>query len=393
MIDRVPEKDCCICGACACVCPKQAISFTHVSDSFGYPEINMEACVGCDLCETVCPILNPCKNECDLGYPVAFAARSKDVDVRISSTSGAIFFEAGKYIISNGGYVCGTVFDDGFKVKHILTNSIVDLQRMRGSKYAQSDIGNTYVEIKNSLEDGKCVLFCGCPCQVSALINFLGEKYENLYLMDFVCHGIPSQTMLNEYFAELEKRKNAKIVDFRFRDKCRGWHYSSVVAEYENGKKYSAPITVDPYMKAFLSGTTMKESCYHCRFKGLVSGSDLTLGDFWGAEVLLPDWDDNTGISAVIANTGKGEQLLELIDVQKQKTEMAQVIKYNQNIVKSTHENEIRGQFFAYALSHGYGRAMLHFFEETRFQKRKRVTRYWAKCIYYKLSGRKKPLY
>lgn len=393
MIDSVSKKECCICGACANVCPKQAISFSDVFDSFCYPQINMEVCIGCGLCEKVCPILNENKSEFELGYPSAYAARSKDIDTRLSSTSGAVFFELGKYIISSGGYVCGAVFDSEFRVRHILTDSLEGLQRMRGSKYAQSDIDNSYIKIKNALEDGETVLFCGCPCQVSALKTLLGKRYEKLYLIDFVCHGIPSQRMLDEYITELENRDNSKIIDLKFRDKRLGWHSSSVVAEFQNGKSYTNPYTIDPYTKAFLSGTTMKESCYHCKFKGLVSGSDLTLGDLWGAEVLLPGWDDNTGISAVIANTEKGKQLLEMIGIEKQVIDIKQIIQYNKNIVQPTRENEIRRQFFAYARSYGYGKATLHFFSETRLAKLKRVTRYRIKCLFNNFTGRKKPLY
>ena len=137
----------------------------------------------------------------------------------------------------------------------------------------------------------------------------------------------------------------------------------------------------------------MKESCYNCKFKGLEAGSDITLGDLWGAEVLLPGWDDNTGISAVIANTEKGKQLLEMIGIEKQIIGIKQIIQYNKNIVQPTRESEVRRQFFAYARSYGYGKAILHFFSETRLAKLKRVTRYRIKYLYNRFTGRNKPLY
>ena len=393
MIDQVPAQKCCICGACANICPKQAIAFTKPIGGFSYPQIRADVCVGCNLCEKVCPVLNPYGFPSEKREPEAFAARSADLDTRRDSTSGAIFFEAGRVVLSRGGYVCGAVFDDNFRVKHVITGSEGELRRMRGSKYAQSDIGDTYVQIKRILDCGKEVLFCGCPCQVSALRRVLGKTYPNLLLLDFVCHGIPSQRMLDDYISELEQRKRAKAVDLRFRDKIRGWYNSSVVMTFDNGKTYSNPITVDPYMRSFLSGTTMKESCYACQFKGFSSGSDLTLGDFWGAEAVLKDWDDNTGISAVMANSEKGLALLERIPVEKQAVDLNCVIRYNKNILYSTEKNPIRDQFREYAAIHGNGKALMHFFAESGWEKQKRVTRYFLRCLAYKVSGRGKPLY
>lgn len=393
MINSVSTKECYICGACANICPEKAISFSLDSGGLAYPEIDMGRCIECGLCEDVCPILTPRKYMCGDGYPAAFAARSKDIDTRLNSTSGAVFFEAGAYIISSGGYVSGAVFDNGFKVRHILSNSMEDLQRMRGSKYAQSDTVGVYADIKLLLEKETCVLFCGCPCQVAALKNYLGRDYKNLYLVDFICHGISGQGMLDEYIAELEKRKKSKVIRFRFRDKCKGWHSSSVIAEFENGRRYSNPMIIDPYLKASLSGATVKEGCYSCQFKGFVSGSDLTLGDLWGAEVLLPDWDDNTGISAAIVNTEKGGYLLERIGVQKREMELDQIIRYNSSAVHPTDKNDIREEFFAYARLHGNGKAIMHYFEESRVEKLARNIRYSARCVYYKMRGRGKPLY
>lgn len=393
MIDRVPAQKCCICGACANACPKQAITFTKLTNGFSYPQIDEDTCIGCNLCERVCPVTNPCAYSVEDTYPKAFAARSKDVDNRKNSTSGAIFFEAGNVVISHGGFVCGTIFDDHFQVKHVLTNSAEELRQMRGSKYAQSDVGDTYIQIKQILDGGNEVLFCGCPCQVFALKRVLGKEYTNLFLMDLICHGIPSQDMLDSYMAELEEWKKAKIVGFRFRDKTKGWHSSSVAVTFDNGEKYSNPVTVDPYMKAFHSGTTMKESCYACQFKGFSSGSDLTLGDFWGAEVELKDWDDNTGISAVLVNREKGLQLLECLPVQKQTVELDCIIRYNKNLLYPTEKNPIREQFWEYAYAHGSGKALMHFFEETKWEKLKRTTRYQLRCLVHKLSGRGKPLY
>lgn len=393
MIDQVSPRECCICAACANVCPKQAIAFTKPIDGFFYPRIDADVCIGCNLCEKVCPVLNPYAFPVEKGKPEAFAARSTDPDTRQGSTSGAVFYEAGRVILSHGGYVCGAVFDDEFRVKHIITDSEDGLRRMRGSKYAQSDVGDTYIQIKRILERGDEVLFCGCPCQAAALRRVLGKTYPNLFLLDIVCHGIPGQGMLDAYISELERRKKAKVTNIRFRDKTRGWHNSSVVLTFDNGKTCSNPMTADTYMRGYFSGVTMKESCYACQFKGFTSGSDLTLGDFWGAETELKDWDDNTGISAVMAGSEKGRHLLEQISVEKRPVDLAGIIRYNKNILYSTGKSPNRERFMEYAGVYGNGKAIMHFLAESGWERHKRVARYRLRCIVYKLSGRGKPLY
>ena len=370
MIDKVKVQDCCLCKACSNICPKDAISFTNENYGFMYPQIDLQACIECNLCEKVCPSIKDLKKtEFDVR---AYAARSRIKDERLKSTSGGIFYEVAKYFIKNGGYVCAAVFDEDFNVVHAITNDLADLQKMRGSKYVQSDIKHSYREIKKLLISGNKVLFCGCPCQSAGLKGYLQKDYDQLYIIDLVCHGIPSNKTFKDYLAYLNSKYKSNVVSFRFRDKSKGWHNSSVRVEFANGKTYIRLIYEDVYMKGFLSGTTMKESCYNCKYKKFVSGSDITIGDMWGAEVTLPQMDDNTGLSGIIVNTQKGDELLKLTDSELVPFDMQDIIKYNKNIVEASKPSENRKDFYKFANENGIANALNHFYKikvSTKFKK------------------------
>lgn len=162
MIDKVSVQECAICGACINACPVDAISLDKVHLDFRYPQIKEDICIHCNQCEKACPILGN-KGKPDEGYPVAFAAKSENDPMRMRSSSGGAFYELADQMLRDGGYVCGAVFDDEFHVKHILSNAKEDILRMMGSKYAQSDVGYCYREVKDVLEKGCKVLFSGCP--------------------------------------------------------------------------------------------------------------------------------------------------------------------------------------------------------------------------------------
>lgn len=393
MIDKVTNEQCCLCRACSNRCPTDAIEFVSEDKGFYYPKINHEKCIGCQKCEKVCPIMNPNQRQISDEFPKVYAAKSKNEASRLQSTSGGIFYEAATTILRNGGYVCGAILKDGFRIAHTLSNDSKVVQAMRGSKYAQSDTSGVYKEIELVLRSGRPVLFFGCPCQVAGLRAYLGKEYENLFLLEPICHGVPSQVMLDSYIAQMEQRYKSKIQEIRFRDKKLGWHRSAVSINFENGKNYLEPITVDAYMGAFLSGTTLKECCYQCQFKNFSSGSDITLGDFWGAEKAIPGSDDNKGLSAVFVNSNKGQELLNMLGIEITPVDAESVINFNRNVVESTKRNALRAEFYSFAEDHGYGKAIEHYFRETRVERLRRKAKYTVHAAYNKIRGREKPLY
>lgn len=391
MIDRVSVQECTLCGACVNACPTDAISFSKPYLDFCYPQVKEDVCLHCDLCEKACPVLGK-KAEPIEGFPVAFAAKSNDEAARLHSSSGGTFYEFASQMLRDGGYVCGAVFDDKFHVKHILSNAKEDILRMMGSKYAQSNMGYCYREIKDVLEKGCKVLFSGCPCQAAGLRTFLGKEYPNLLLVELICHGIPSDRMLQTYIGMQERKYGAKLARMEFRNKKKGWHNSSVRMEFENHRIYSIPYTADAYTIGFLRNITLKSSCYDCHFRNFAAGSDIILGDFWGAEVELPE-DDNKGISAILVNSGKGMDLIDRCNLALTPANVETVIRYNKNLLCSAAPSPQRSSFYASADTNGLEEAIRRYLEESAIQKLKRQSRYALRCIWHTIRGKGKPLY
>lgn len=391
MIDKVSVLECALCGACLNACPTNAISFNKAYRDFSYPQINEILCVRCNSCEKVCPVLRLQKRP-ESGRPVAFAAKSNDDSVRLRSTSGGAFYELAMQMLRDGGYICGAVFDKEFHVRHIVTDTQEDLFRMMGSKYTQSNVEYCYREIREKLENGNAVLFSGCPCQVAGLRSFLGRDYSNLLLVELICHGIPGDRMLQAYIGMQEKKYGAKLKSLEFRNKSKGWHNSSVCLQFENRRVYTKPITADAYMRGFLGGFSLKSACYNCHFRNFTSGSDIILGDFWGAEVELPD-DDNKGISAILVNTEKGMLMLDNCRLERSSVEIETVIKYNKSLVKSAVPNLQKEQFYACAEQDGLEAAIKTYLEESTLQRFKRRGRYILRRVWYAMRGKNKPIY
>lgn len=395
MINKVKVEQCCLCKACINACPVEAIHFTKEHKEFLYPNIDSNKCIECGLCEKVCPALNQSESFIDSNEILTCAVKNKNLEDRIMSSSGGMFIALAQLFLSKNGYVCGAVFDEEFQVKHVLTNDLNLVKQMQGSKYVQSDIGYVYREIKELVKRHVPVLFCGCPCQVSGLKRYLSNinVMDSLFTVDFICHGIPSQKMFSAYKQYMERKYKSAFKKFEFRNKNNGWHHSNVSIVFESGKKYYNPIIIDVYMKAFLSGVTMKESCYECKYKNLKSGSDITIGDFWGAEAEFPNWDDNKGISAVLVNTEKGKRIFEQLPVEKKDAKIDTIIKYNRNLIESTARSGKRDEFFELAEQKDFCYALCEMFEETKSEYIIRKSKFALRCILNILRGKGKPLY
>lgn len=375
MIDKMDYKKCTICQACINICPKGCIKLDILKEEFHYPIIDNKICIKCGRCEKVCPVLNPL--ELEIYHKKIYASKNLDESIRLKSTSGGVFTALAENVVNNEGIVYGAAFDNKFHVKHTSVVDINSLNMLRGSKYVQSDMGNVYNEIKEKLELDKVVLFSGCSCQVAGLKKFLIKNYENLYTVDFICHGISSQNTFNQYLKLLEIKYNAKVIKFFFREKSKGWHTSSVKVEFENGKCYTKPITEDMYMRGFLENIYLKPACHHCEFRNFKSGSDIILGDFWGAEVEEKEIDDNKGISIVIANSSKGNQLLYKIadKIFLKEVGIDNIIPYNQSLFYSSQQSPNKEKFLKMVNENGYAKVFETFCKEKYTLKCKRVVR------------------
>lgn len=305
-------KRCNGCTACKQICPVGAISIQKNNLGFDEAIIDLEKCKHCGLCDKVCAekIDYHSKNRIK---PSLYAAWSKNEDIRINSTTGGLFSEfALAFIKENENYICGAVYTQNHFVKHIITDKKSDIEKLRQSKYIQSEIGNCYSEIKALLVSNKKVLFVGTPCQVVGLYKYLGKEYKNLYTIDLICLGVNSPTIYRKYLDELENQYESKIKQVWFKNKTNGWNNFSTKIIFENGQEYLQSRWDDHFMQSFIGPKSlfMREICYSCKFKNYPRNADITLGDFWGVTQKL---DSDKGTSAVFLNNKKGDFLFKNI--------------------------------------------------------------------------------
>lgn len=308
MIDIVDKIDCCGCSACVQIWPQNCIAMEEDDEGFLYPKVYVTDCVDCGLCEKVCPVINRFSSSHVQG---SFACFTNDENVRSTSSSGGILHEISKFVFAKGGVMYGACFDEKWEVYHGCADNIVDAVKFRGSKYVQSKIGNVYRDIRSILKKGQKVLFVGTPCQVSGLNHFLQKKYDNLIAIDIVCHSVPSPKVWRYYLNEISNHN--PITNVIFRSKKNGWKNYSIKIDSNNKILVHEGKEQNLYMRGFLADLYTRPSCSACPARNFTSGSDLTIGDFWGCEKYYPTLDFDKGSSIVLVNTDKGNKLFKNI--------------------------------------------------------------------------------
>ena len=308
MIQLCLKESCTGCGACMQSCNHGAIIMRYDNEGFLLPIIDKAKCVDCGLCQNHCPELRPIER---LDYEKQkYYALIYDQDRKISSSGGA-FSVFAKWIISQGGIVYGATINEKFEVRHIGVESTGELNKLRGSKYVQSIIGDTYKDIRNHLRSNRKVLFVGTGCQVGGLYSFLnGKRYEGLlYTLDLVCHGTPSYGAFKSYLSKLEKTISPNgevgaIRDFRFR-KLDSWSIVSSV-KFTKSNWRMLNLSENAFMDAFFKGITFRECCFNCQYCNTKRIGTFTIADFWGiGRHGLPfKRNVSSGVSLVIDNTG-----------------------------------------------------------------------------------------
>lgn len=371
------KEDCCGCCACLNICPKGAIDMVADDEGFFFPVKN-DKCIGCGLCEKVCPYnsVNLKKEESrqeaiKLDYPAAFAAYGQEE--RVGSSSGGIFYALAKYIISKQGFVYGAAFDENFQLRHIAASTLEELQPLRGSKYLQSNIGLTFKEIKARLTEGKYVLFCGTPCQVAGLKSYLQKDYDTLLMADIICHGTPSQWMFDQHKVYLEKKSNANLVHYSFRNNAEWGVYE--ICNFVNpstGKKWTVKhptYELSPYLYSFMYAFDYRLSCYECPFAKVPRQGDITLGDYWGVEKMFPEMDASKGISSILVNTSQGMRFWNEIkeEIAWKQSTVKDVSAFNGNLIHSTNKPAIRDNAYKMVRERGYASVAEKEFRSPRY--------------------------
>lgn len=361
MIDIKDKKLCCGCNACVQRCPKQCIAVQEDEEGFLYPIVDLSICIDCGLCEKVCPVIN---QESERNPIEVFAAVNKDDSVRMQSSSGGIFTALAEKIIQEKGVVFGARFDEKWEVMHDYTETIEGLKAFRGSKYVQSRIGDTFSQAEFFLKTGRKVMFTGTPCQIAGLRLFLRKEYENLLAVDIICHGVPSPMVWRKYLGEKIQQGGLECIQsISFRNKNTGWKNYSFQIEYDKNhlkSSFSEYASQNIFMKGFLADLYLRPSCYACPSKKLKSGSDITLGDFWGIQHIKPELDDDKGISCILVNTNKGLLYFKLLSLMRIESTFRDVLNGNISITESVKVDENkRDKFFSLYASLGF-EATLH---------------------------------
>lgn len=317
MISINDKANCTGCGACYSICPKKAITLKEDFSGFKYPTVNVDKCVNCNLCEKVCPEINTVCTDNSYAEPIVKAAWNLDNDIRVKSTSGGVFSAIAEKFISNGGYIVAAEFVENFRIQHTIISDKKDINKLRQTKYAQSELSDLFVKIKKLLYEDNYVMFVGTPCQV-------------------------------DYLKSVERHTKSKITEVQFRNKDLGWNSSTTKISLEDGSFYRKERWLDEYMIGYLKHNLyLRPCCYECNFKEMPRVSDISLGDYWGFDKYYDVSDDN-GVSVVLLNSSKGQSFFEKISDKlfSMDTPLEQIIKENPCLVTPVAKGKYSDAFY-----------------------------------------------
>jgi len=348
---QVIEKDkCCGCAACFTSCAHKAISMQLDMEGFEYPEINQEACTDCGLCQATCPVVQYEKRQdlrkTNYNTQVGFAARNKNYDQRLISSSGSIFPPIAEWVLDQGGMVVGVSFDKDFNAVHKIIDKKEDLVELQGSKYLQCKADNeTFKIIRKEIQTGRKVLYSGMACQVEGLKSFLRKDYENLYTIDLICMGIPSYIVWQKYLKAFFPNEKIRYVNFK--EKSVGW--DSFCFRIETDKQtFKERGMQNLYLRSMFLTWNMRPSCFQCPFKNTERISDFTLADAWGVSKQTPQINDNKGLSSVVVHSKKGLELWNTISdrFDSIKVSLDEIAKNNSNLISNKPQSGNRKLFY-----------------------------------------------
>ena len=333
-INILEKNKCCGCTACYSICPTQAIKMELDTEGFRYPIIDESKCIKCGKCVSVCPGL---RENIQKESEHCYAAKVREDDIRKNSSSGGVFSKLATFVEEHDGVIYGAAFNENFEVIHQRAENEKEWCKFKKSKYVQSDLNDTFLKVKQDLEQKRYVLFTGTPCQVAGLKAYLEKcNTELLITCDIVCHGVPSPGIWKEYIGYIENvyQKEVSQIDFRNKE-IGGWHNSSLAFFAKNNEMiFAKKHNENMFSKLFFSHYIMRTSCYQCQYSNYKRLGDITLGDYWGIEKVYPEFDDNKGVSLVLINSEKGYRIwkevcqnVNYIEVTKEECQQPNLVK------------------------------------------------------------------
>lgn len=314
-------------------------------EGFLYPKVNGDVCIHCGRCEAVCPVLHPKAVD---QQPTCFIGRAKDEEDVLRSSSGGVFGELAKNVLMRGGCVFGCAASKpSFRAEHIMIEKGEDLDLLRGSKYYQSEIGESYRQVRACLKAGREVLFSGTPCQVAGLKLFLGNDNPHLLTVEIVCHGVGSYHVFRKFLDELERKFKSAACAVKFKDKAFSRLPTTFTVDFENGERYVRRTYSDPYGRAFMNRLCLRRSCESCPSRAGRSGADITIGDYWGAEVYHPEFDRTKGVSVIVTHTDAGRAALQGAKIELEPSTFYKATRFNPSLLRD-HPTDLkkRKKFF-----------------------------------------------
>lgn len=221
---------------------------------------------------------------------------------------------------------------------------------MRGSKYVQSDLGDSFRQVKELLDNGTPVLFSGVPCQVDGLKRYLGKSYDNLLTCDLVCHGVPSPAVFRAWLDGMEAARGSRVTGVRFKDKSHGWSHPWLTVTFADGGVYTEDFNRTGYGRGFGMQLFLRPACALCKYTSTSRPADFTLADYWGLDPKLElPVERDKGVSMVLVNSARGQVVYDALAGQFGQTDrpLDEAVAGNPRLKSPLKANPKRGAFFA----------------------------------------------
>lgn len=360
-----PPEKCTGCYACANVCPVSCIAMQKDDLGAIHPVIDQNRCIDCKLCQKTCPT----NRHFVFNQPLeCFAAWRTNDNKRKFSASGGIGALMAEYVISKGGIVFGTKYNDRLIPVTTEARTLEEIEYFKGSKYVLSVVGNAFKEIKRALQENRLVLYIATPCQIAGLKGFLKKDYDNLMAIDLICHGVcPTSYFEDEinYIKKIHNIPTVTNVSFRGNGKDQGKYlYFHLNLFNKNKIVYNKVANWEYYFSGFLKGITLRNNCYICPYARPERISDITIGDFIGLGIDIPFPGPAHNNTAVIVNNEKGSSFLmniqaaHLTELNLVKRDYAEAVKYGPSLKAPFPKHPLTDRFQKLYIQMGFVKAI-----------------------------------